>query len=78
MCGFRRGKLSEIPVTSRVPQAVLGPILFLLYMNDLPEDVNTQVRHFADDIAVYLTVTSKDDSQTLQQDLQKLEKWEKT
>ena len=41
-------------------------------------NINSQVRLFADDTAVYLTVTSKDDSQTLQQDLQKLEKWEKT
>ena len=72
-------KSSEIPVTSGVPQGlVLGPVLLLLYINDLPENINSQVRLFADDTTVYLTVTSKDDSQTLQQDLQKLEKWEKT
>ena len=79
MCGSRRGKSSEIPVTSGVPQgSVLGPILFLLYINDLPENITSQVRLFADDTAVYLTVTSKKDSQTLQQDLQTLEQWEKT
>ena len=72
-------KSSEIPVTSGVPQgSVLGPILFLLYINDLPENITSQVRLFADDTAVYLTVTSKKDSQTLQQDLQTLEQWEKT
>ena len=67
-----RGKSSEIPVT------VLGPILFLLYINDLPDKITSQVRLFADDTAVYLTVTSKDDSRTLQQDLIKLEHWEMT
>ena len=75
-------KSSEIPVTSGVPQgSVLGPILFLLfllYINDLPDKITSQVRLFADDTAVYLTVTSKDDSHALQQDLIKLEHWEKT
>ena len=71
-------KSSEIPVTSEVPQgSVLGPILFLLYINDLPENIHSEVRLFAGDTAVYLTIDSKADCQTLQQDFHKLETWEK-
>ena len=71
-------KLSEILVTSGIRQgSVLGPVLFLLYINDLPEIIHSEVRLFADDTAVYLTINSKADCQTLQQDLHKLEIWEK-
>ena len=56
------GKSSEIPVTSGVPQgSVLGPVLFLLYINDLPENIHSEVRLFADDISVYLSINSKAD-----------------
>ena len=66
-------------MNSGVPQgSVLDPLLFLLYINDLPENIQSQVRLFADDTAVYLTVTNMHDSQVLQSDLESLQHWERT
>ena len=68
----------EVPVSSGVPQgSVLGPILFLVYINDLPEQVKSRVRLFADDTAMYLAISSTTEGQVLQTDLACLEQWEK-
>ena len=67
----------SVPVSSGVPQgSVLGPILFLVFINDLPEKLSSQVQLFADDTAVYLTIGGLDDGTVLQNHLDKLSLWE--
>ena len=76
---LERESSSEVPVTSGVPQgSVLGPLLFLLYINDLPQNIQSQVRLFAYDTTVYLTVNSPENAKTLQADLDTLQEWEQT
>ena len=67
---------NEFPVTSGVPQgSVLGPILFLIYINDLPDGIDSCVSLFADDVKM---IVSCKDIMTTQHDLTKLGAWQKT
>ena len=66
-------------VDSGVPQGtVLGPILFLCHINDLPSSVSSQVRLFADDCFLFREINTFKDHLTLQEDLKQLEVWEDT
>jgi len=68
---------STLPVTSGVPQGtVLGPALFLCYINNMPEGISSSVRLFADDTVIYRQINCAEDHISLQQDLQKLAEWE--
>ena len=63
-------------VGSGVPQgSVLGPTLFLIYINDILDGLNSRGKLFADDLKLYRKVMSSDDRQGLQDDLSKLEEW---
>ena len=62
-------------VTSGVPQgSVLGPLLFVAYINDLVDAVSvSRIKEFADDTKVYTEVCS--DSENIQMDLDSIFKW---
>ncbi|XP_019632664.1 PREDICTED: uncharacterized protein LOC109476223 [Branchiostoma belcheri] len=67
---------SWAPVSSGVPQgSVLGPVLFTLYVNDMPEVVDSTLKLFADDTKLYRSVGESQDCQELQNDLDKLQDW---
>ena len=64
----------DFPVGSGIPQgSVLGPLLFLLYINDLPNSILNSVSLFADDLKMYGKSCMKN---TLQTDLDHLSKWQ--
>ena len=66
-----RGEKSEwTNVTSGVPQgSVLGPTLFLIFVNDIPEAVQCMIKMFADDTKLYQRIDSDNDGDILQQDI---------
>lgn len=64
-------------VDSGVPQGtVLGPLLFLAYINDLPNNINSSVRLFADDCVLYREIKNEFDHKSLQEDLDTLVSWQ--
>jgi hypothetical protein len=67
------------PVDSEVHQGtVLGPLLFFIHINNLPEVVSSQVKLFADDCLLYRKIHSLQDQLQLQKDLKSLENWAST
>ena len=72
-------KSSWKEVTSGVPQgSVIGPTLFLIFINDIKDNLKSPIRLFADDCVIYREILSELDHQILQEDLQKLSSWAET
>ena len=87
IASFLQGRTQEVvlegvhsrplPVDSGVPQGtVLGPLLFLVYINDITKGINSSIRLFADDCVVYRVIKTLQDAKTLQADLDLLQEWE--
>ena len=65
-------------VTSGIPQgSVLGPVLFVIFIYDLPDVVKQSVQMFADDTKMWSKISNRQDHVYLQEDVDKLQKWSK-
>ena len=73
-------KSKTADVTSGVPQGtVLGPLLFLCFINDLPASIlSSDTKLFADDSLLFKVIENDNNRELLQRDLSALELWEET
>ena len=64
------------PVLSGIPQgSVLGPVLFVIFINDMPSSVKSLLYMYADDTKIFRPIRSTEDMEILQDDLNRLVEW---
>ncbi len=69
---------NPVEVTSGIPQgSVLGPLLFVIYINDMPDNINSDIYLFADDTKIFNNTSQIENVKTIQEDLNKLNNWSK-
>ena len=63
-------------VTSGIPQgSVFGPIIFVIYINDMPDGLSSEIFLFADDTKIFKEIKQKRDCNVLQNDLNFMQLW---
>ena len=69
-------KSESAPVLSGIPQgSVLGPLLFVIYINDLPECVSSTSYLYADDTKMFKKILNMNDALNLQSDINQFQEW---
>ena len=75
---INENKSNKVPVTSGVPQvSVLGPTLFIYYINDLPSVASAIAKMFADDTKAYRPILSITDNLKIQKTINDMVEWSK-
>ena len=65
-------------VTSGIPQgSVLGPLCFLIFINDLPDAIGSSIKMYADDAKIYGRADTQQDRTKIQEDVEAVERWTK-
>ena len=63
-------------VTSGVPQgSMLGPVLFVIFINDIAEGIRSRIWKFADDLKMMGKVTAQEDIEQIKRDIDNLVEW---
>ena len=57
--------------------SVLGPLLFVIYINDILDDINSDLLFYANDTEIFHTISRKNDGLMLQDEIENLESWSK-